>query len=150
IHDLIDRCLKKDKTQRFRSGVDLETELRQLQGARSPAAESGKSGNQWRVLAAAILLAAVLGILVLFFHPFSRSTPTETTVHSIAVMSFRTVTDDRKAGSFAVGLPEALGDALAKQGFLVAARSSTAAFEGGGSGLAAPSQSTSHSTIDSV
>jgi TolB-like protein len=68
-----------------------------------------------------VVLAIVLAALIFFWKPFSRGA-TSVTVRSIAVMNLTTPPEETISGALAQGLSEELGSALAREGFLVPAR----------------------------
>jgi len=127
MHGIVERCLKKDKSQRFPSGADLEEELKRLSATASPATTTGVSKKFKTPVVVSAALSAILAIALVIVNPFRSPAPAAKRTNSIAVMNFRTAKDDFKATSFAIGLSEDLGDALSKQGFLVASRSSVEA-----------------------
>ena len=127
IHNIIERCLKKDKTQRFQSASDLEAHLRLVQGA-PPASKRITRRSAW--VAGTVVLAILLAALIFFWKPFSPRA-TSTTVRSIAVMNLTTPPEETISGALAQGLSEELGSALAREGFLVPARSRVVAASSG-------------------
>jgi serine/threonine protein kinase len=120
IHNIVERCLKKDKIQRFQSALDLEAHLRLAQGA-APAPK--RISRRSRRIAVTVVLAMVLAALIWFWKPFSRHAANAITVRSIAVMNLATPPAETISAALAQGLSEELGGALARQGFLVPARS---------------------------
>jgi serine/threonine protein kinase len=127
IHNIIERCLKKDKTQRFQSASDLEAHLRLVQGS-PPAPKRITRRGTW--VAGTVVLAIVLAALIFFWKPFSPRA-TSITVRSIAVMNLTTPPEETISGALAQGLSEELGSALAREGFLVPARSRVLAASSG-------------------
>jgi serine/threonine protein kinase len=118
IHNIVERCLKKDKTQRFQSASDLEAHLRLVQGS-PPAPKRIMRRGAW--VAGTVVPAIVLAALIFFWKPFSPPA-TSLTVRSIAVMNLTTPPEETISGALAQGLSEELGSALAREGFLVPAR----------------------------
>lgn len=127
IHNVVERCLKKDKTQRFQSASDLEAHLRLAQGA-APAPKT--IPRRGRRIAVTAVLVVILAALIWFWKPFSRPAANSVRVRSIAVMNLTTPPEESIAGAIAQGLSEELGGALARQGFLVPARSRVLAMSG--------------------
>lgn len=127
IHDLVERSLKKDKTQRFQSASDLEAQLRLAQGVAPSSKVISRRGQRIAVTA---VLALVLAALIWFWKPFSRRPANSVTIRSVAVMNLTTPPEESIAVAIAQGLSEELGGALARQGFLVPARSRVLAITG--------------------
>jgi serine/threonine protein kinase len=129
MHSIVERCLKKDKTQRFQSASDLEAHLRSAQGPPpSPKRPATRRGR----LAAVILLPIFLVIVLWLWNPFSKPAGNAVRVHSVAVLNLTTLPEDPIAGVIAQGLSEELGGALSREGFLVPARSRVLALSGNG------------------
>jgi TolB-like protein len=129
MHSIVERCLKKDKNQRFQSASDLEAHLRSAQGAPpSPKRPARRRG----LLAAAIVFSICLAIGLWFWNPFVKPAGNTVTVHSVAVLNLTTLPEDPIAGVIAQGLSEELGGALSREGFLVPARSRVLALSGNG------------------
>jgi serine/threonine protein kinase len=128
MHSIVERCLKKDKSQRFQNASDLEGHLRLAQGA--PPSPKRSSWRASRV-AGAVLLPIVLVVLLWLWNPFSKPRGSGITVRSVAVMNLKSEdTVAGVAGTLAQGLSEELGGALAQEGFLIPARSRTTALAG--------------------
>ena len=123
IHDVVDRCLKKDKTQRFQSASELPIPL-VLPSAQPPAVSAKKSSKTsvWSVITL-VVLGTLLGILLWRWNSGGLQSPGGAVVHSIAVMNFAAPNQDAVAGTMAQGLSEKVGSALTLEGFLVAPRS---------------------------
>ncbi len=120
MHEIVEKCLKKDKTQRYQSASDLEAHLRGSHTAQPKEQRRLAIRKSW---IAAILLAALLAILIVLWNPLSKPARIGAPVHSVAVMNLTTPAGDPIAGVIAQGLSEELGGALAREGFLVPARS---------------------------
>jgi TolB-like protein len=114
IHNLVERCLKKDKGQRFQSALDLEAHLRLAQGAAPTPKRLSRRGLH---IIGTLALAIVLAALIWFWKPFSRQSANSITVRSIAVMNLTTPPAETISGALAQGLSEELGGALARQGW---------------------------------
>jgi eukaryotic-like serine/threonine-protein kinase len=127
IHNIVERCLKKDKAQRFQSAGDLEAHLRQSQGAQPAPKRVSRRGQR---IVGTLVLAIVLAALIWFWKPFARPAANSVVIRSIAVMNLTTPPAESIAGALAQGLSEELGGALARQGFLVPARSRVLAIPG--------------------
>jgi serine/threonine protein kinase len=126
IHDVVDRCLKKDKTQRFQTAGELETPLR-LSPSPAPA-PSVPETRLWKGIG--LLIITLLGILIWRWAAPGLRNSGSAGVHSIAVMNFVAPPQDAVAGAMAQGLSEKLGGVLTREGFLVAARSRVLALTG--------------------
>ncbi len=126
MHTIVERCLRKDKSQRFQSASDLEAHFRVAQTA--PPLPKRRYAK--RLSVAAILLAILIAALSWLGNPFSKPSGTGITVRSVAVMNLTTPAEDPIAGLIAQGITEELGSALSKEGFLVPARSRVVALTG--------------------
>ena len=120
IHAIVDCCLKKDRTQRFASAADLETELRRLQTEPQPAPATRRRGV--KPVVAAVMLSLVL-LLLLWFWDRQPPPVQALSARSIAVMPFTSAPEDPVSSLLAQGLSEELGGALAREGFQVPPRS---------------------------
>jgi len=120
MHQIIERCLKKDKSQRFQSAADVEAHLRLLQGV---ASVPKRFSRQTRNIVLTVVMTLVLATLIWFWKPFPRPPANQISIRSIAVMNLTTAPEEPISGALAQGLSEELGGALAREGFLVPARS---------------------------
>ncbi len=118
IQDILDRCLKKEHTQRFDSAIDLEGQLRQANMVSTIAPPRRRTP-----IVAAILLIFVLALTLVIWRTWSVPIARSMSIRSIAVMNFRNPDDDPAMAFLAQGLAEDLGGALTKAGFLVTPRS---------------------------
>jgi serine/threonine protein kinase len=125
VHEIVARCLKKDKTHRPQSGAELEIMLRDMK-REAPS----KPQRKWHRAAAVVLIVLILGVLLWMWGPFSGVSPAPIAVRSVAVMNFSAPPEDPLSNILAQSLAEELGGALSSEGFLVPPRSRVAAIVG--------------------
>jgi serine/threonine-protein kinase len=139
--DLIDRCLEKDREERYQTARELHGELLELERELSagqavvarPAAKGVRLGS--RLLLAAVLVLAIVAGLIWFLQRGSRE-PTSATsagpqISSLAVLPLRNLSGDPEQDYFVDGMTEALMTDLSKIGALkVISRSSAMRYKG--------------------
>jgi serine/threonine-protein kinase len=139
--DLIDRCLEKDREERYQTARELHGELLELERELSagqavvarPAAKGVRPGS--RLLLAAVLVLAIVAGLIWFLQRGSRE-PTSATsagpqISSLAVLPLRNLSGDPEQDYFVDGMTEALMTDLSKIGALkVISRSSAMRYKG--------------------
>ena len=112
IDRVVMRCLEKEPGERFQSAADVAFALRAAEGSRGhrPAARRRKLDR--RLVASAILGAAVVVAAGLTWRYVTLTPPIPLAAQHLAVMQFESVSDDVRDRAFAAGFTEALADAL--------------------------------------
>lgn len=123
IDETVARALQKEASHRFPSGVELLDELRRQttrQVVRGKPEPGVQPKSRWMRAAGTVLIVALLFLAGWFF--LRAPTPSAATpVRSVALMTFRTASDDPRASALAEGLLEELGAALSRTGLHVVA-----------------------------
>ena len=123
---IIERCLAKEPGQRYASTRDLARDLARLRerpGEASAATIVARRSTAWRMLAVALVVAAVASAVLILLR--GRARPAGSAGASIAILPFQNVGGIKDDEYFSDGMTEALITGLARvPGLLVIARHS--------------------------
>ena len=135
---VVRHCLEKDPDRRFRSAHDIVFALNEASGSSQTASSTELSGGSsqanrrlGRAIAIAVAALAVVAAGVLLVGRLRSKSGVSVPDHSIAVLPFVNMSDDKANESFSDGISEELLNLLAKIPELqVTARTSSFSFKG--------------------
>jgi len=109
---IIDRCLEKDKTRRYRQAGEIIADLRAIkQDNRSHAAISTKS-DKMRWIIAVLVMIGMAVVSFFLFHP--GADPASAPSKSIAVLPFQNLSDSKEDEYFSDGITDDIIAQLSK------------------------------------